>query len=262
MTVKISGSVNTGFTTGGLFDRARFEKLLEAHGLNVKWEKAIICPFRKGPSPRDHDINCRQCNEGFIYYDAVTTRMLVQSLGLSENYYAYGRFDTGRATITALPEFKVSFWDRVTLTDSRVRYTELVYRQPSTLRDKPRHPPLEVTYVVWANRDGTQTTYTEGVEFTIDTATGELVWAGATRPDDGTVYAVSYYHRPEYIVIDLVHHIRDMREPDGTTIKEYPVQVIGQFHYNGDDESRDAVHEDLRARNPFPDSSKAGWPSD
>src|ERR1700748_2639641 len=95
------------------FDRDVFTQMIEGpHGYNVLWEKGQYCPFLKGPSPRDHDINCKICINGFVYFDAVKTKMLLVSMGLSQQYYAYGRFDTGRVYITALPEMKISFWDR------------------------------------------------------------------------------------------------------------------------------------------------------
>jgi hypothetical protein len=252
MPVNVTGTATAFAGGGGVFKRERFIKLLEERGVDVLWEKAIVCPYRKGPSPQDHDINCTACANGYLYFAEESTRMLVHSLSVSENYYAFGRQDLGKATITALPEFKMSFWDRISLLDSRMRYTELVLRQVGGLIDRPKYRPLEVEHLVWVDpRTNTARTFAEGDDFLIN-SDGELRWLSTTRPDAGTPYAISYFHRPQYIVLDMLHHVRDVRDPDDV-VREYPVQALAQLDFNVRNDSDDNIpNEDVRQANPFP----------
>ena len=232
------------------FNREKFAELLRAQGYPVIWEKAVHCPFRRGPNPRDHDINCPSCDgSGFVYYDAVPTRMLFQSIKLSENYYAYGRHDSGTSMVTALPGHHVSFWDRLTLVEAETRFTELVYRDPNVLSDRLKFNPTRVDHVIWADRAGKSQVLTN---FEVSTDLG-LVWLGTQRPDDRDYYSVSYFHRPEYKVIDLVHQIRQAQGVDDLgdkTSQDYPVQVIAQMSFAVRNEGEDAPDADRR-QNPF-----------
>lgn len=233
------------------FNRKKFEQMIKgSHGYNVCWEKAQYCPFIKGPSPRDHDINCKVCMNGFIYFDPKPTQMLVMSATISQQYFAYGRFDTGKVNITAYPEFRVSFWDRITLCDSRVRFTELVVRQRSSLLDKLKFIPLCVERLVWADvfTDATLKVATQGTDFTIATG-GEIQWLTTNRPSADTVYSIVYHYRPQYVVLDLPHMLRDQKTP--TKQSEFPISAVAQLAGFIREEGRDESNESDVA-NPFP----------
>jgi len=235
------------------FDRDKFTQLIKVHGYNVIWETAQYCPFIKGPSPRAHDINCRVCHSGFIYFNPVVTQMLITSLGLSSQYFAYGRFDSGKAQITAYPEFKVSFWDRVTLVNARARHTESILRQRSSLTDRPKFNILSVERIIWAVGDQEFAT-ANAEDFTVNTLTGELVWLTAHRPDADTYFSIVYYYRPVYIVQDTSHHVRDQLIPSLENVPapfEFPVQVIAQLDAFTRNEGLDVPSEG-DVKNPFP----------
>lgn len=235
--------------------------MLKNKGYDVRWEKALYCPYRAGPSPQDHDITCTQCNNGFIYFDPIETRMMCQSITLDENYYAYGRYDTGKQMITAYPEHKLNFWDRITAIESIAEFKQLLLRQPGTsLRDRPKYDALEVVMLQWVDRTRALKTFTAPTDFDVDSVTGEIVWKGANRPDDNSYYTVLYKYHPQYLVIDLPHHIRDSRvlSPTGEDKQwEFPVQAVAQLSYMIRDENRDPRSEDNR-KNPFP-SHEGRW---
>lgn len=243
-------------------DRDKFTQLIKVHGYNVVWERATMCPFLKGPSPKDHDMACKQCKNGFQYYKPTETRMHIQSLGLAQQYYAYGHFDSGKAQITAYPEMKVSFWDRITLVDSRSRHTDRVMRQRDTLRDRPKFDPLTVDDLRWATTDVDFKTATQDVDFTIDAVTGEIVWLTTNRPNADQWYSVVYFFRPQYIILDTAHHIRDQQIalPNSSCDQswEFPVQVIGQMDRFIREEGRDPSNESDVA-NPFPTQGATRW---
>jgi hypothetical protein len=242
------------------FDRDKFTQLIKVHGYDVIWEKNMYCPFLKGPNPKSHDINCRVCSQGFVYFSPVETRMKISGLNLAQQYYAYGRFDSGRAQITAYPEYKVSFWDRITLVNSRVRFSELVKRQRSTLRDRPRFNPLTIERLAWPATESTLAYAEQDVGFTVDSVTGELVWEeDQPRPGADTFYSMVYYFRPAYLVLDLPNQVRDANVSANLIENrqiEFPVQAVGQLVQFIRDESKDPRDESDDS-NPFPATESA-----
>jgi hypothetical protein len=235
------------------FDRDKFTRLLLDKGYEVTWSKAQFCPNRSGPSPRDHDINCTICDSsGFLYFDPIDTRMLMTSLAVNEQYYAFGRFDSGKHNVTALPEFKLSFWDKLEMTKSVGRFTQLLMRQPGTMQDVAKYEALELVNVTWVN-ESTEAVETAliGVEVTI--VDGEIVWTDDTRrPNDRQLYSVAYTYRPQYIITDLPHHVRDtyVSVSDKDSHVEMPVSAIAELNFLIRDEGEDKVGEDNR-HNPF-----------
>lgn len=244
------------------FDRDLFTQLIKSHGYDVVWEKATLCPFLKGTDPKAHDLNCTMCHNGFMYYGALPTRMHFQSLNIQQQYFAYGHFDSGRAQISAYPEFKMSFWDRITLSTSRGRHTDRVIRLRGTNRDRPKFNPIAIDDLRWAVNSTQFKTATQNVDFTVDPVTGEIVWLTNNRPDADQWYSTVYYFHPQYIVLDVPHHIRDQPELtlDGTTDKQYefPVQVVAQIDQFIRDEGRDPSNENSVV-NPFPAQGKTRW---
>lgn len=270
MSVRRGGSVIVGGSSGGALgqtssspnvrhdvtgfnvplDRDKFTQLITVHGYKVLWERASYCPYFRGPSPRDHDINCDRCLNGFMYYEPTLTTMHVQSLSISQQYYAYGHFASGKAQITAYPEYKVSFFDRITLCESRLRTSELVTRQRDTTTDLLKSAPVGVERVTWVDSDNALQVATS-----VDYSPSEngITWQTAHRPNADTTYTIVYYARPVYIVLDAPHHVRDEAVIDSSGERqsfEFPVQVTGQLERFARDEGLDPNNENF-VTNPF-----------
>lgn len=237
-----------GMDEGVPFDRVKFEKLVQVKGYDVTWEKGLKCPFLKGPNPLDHSVTCKVCTYGWVYIDAKQTRMIATSLTLPQQFYAFGRFSAGRVQFTAFPEFKVSFFDRITLHNSRTRYQEYVLRNRSSTKDRTTFNPLCFEAIAWATSD---TAYDVAIEGDyIITESGEIEWVTSHRPPPNTHYSVIYYHRPMYIVLDLTHQVRDLNTRGGKQ-EEFPVQVVAQLDQFLREEGKDPSDESDRT-NPFP----------
>ncbi len=234
---------------------AKFLAAIKTKGYKVTWEKAMFCPNRAGTDPKDHNIACTLCDgSGFLYYDSVDTIMLMTSVTVSEQYYAFGRFDTGRKNVTASPECRLSFWDKLTLRESVGRFTELLFRQPDTMNDKAKYSVLDLVNVSWVDRAGDVAEAVLGFDVSIDADTGALVWASDdNRPDDRSYYSVSYEYHPEYVVTDLPHHIRDTQilgSAEEGAHQTFPVQAVAQLNFLTRDQGEDSVGSDNR-HNPF-----------
>lgn len=244
------------------FDRDKFTRAIHAKGYDVIWEKAQYCPDLRGPSPHSHDITCETCKNGFLYFDPIQTRMLMTGLTLPQQFYAYGRFTQGKVSVTAMPEFKVSYWDRITVCDARLRAQEHVRRQVGTMSDRLQYAPISAVRLSWKSPTVVKQAI-EGVDFDCDCTEGTLVWKTDNRPDNGQFYSIVYYHQPSYIVLDNPHAIRDQHVPrlDQRIEKsyEFPVQVIAQLDTfirdNGTGHSDEG-----NSKNPFPPKGSSDWP--
>jgi hypothetical protein len=242
-------------------ERDAFAKFIVEHGYQVQWEKATFCPNapNTGLGPRDHDINCSICNgSGFLYFDPPTTPevdlrltyMLMQGIRLDQSYHAYGRWDVGTQMVTAMPEFTIDYFDRLTLCNGIARFRERVTRQPGTTTDKLRYAPLTIDHVCWVDRTGALKTFTANSDFTINVDEDSIEWIlTAGLPDDMDRYSVVYTYRPRYIVQDLVHQHRDQAVDGGKRVA-FPVQAIARLDFLIRDIGNDAPA--TREEDPFP----------
>lgn len=231
------------------FDRDAFTRLLHDKGYAVTWEKAVPCPnvMSVGLTPRDHPATCPFCDgREFLYVSPQETRMLMQGIKLDQAFYAYGSWNMGSMMVTALPEFRLSYYDRLTLTNGVSRFAERVMRQPNATTDKLKYTPLTIEYVAWVNRSKALVEFVDGTNF--QAVDGDLEWLTGA-PDPESYYTISYTYRPRYVVLDLTHHHRE------STVKgvhyEFPVQAVAKLDFLIRNEGRDNESQ-ARDQNPFP----------
>ena len=237
------------------FDVEKFDAVIQAHGYDVKWEKAMYCPNREGPAPYSHNIGCTACgNTNFVFFDEIETRMTVQSVKVDEQYYMYGRYTTGTVEITPMSGCRLNFWDKITLLNGTARFSELLLRQPEGSRDRPKYNPIGIEAVTYIDRSGAAQFAVVGTDVTYDAVTGEVVWLNSLF-DPNKMYSISYLYRPEYIVMDMVREIREqpVRDPstDGDVQTTFPMAAVAQLSFLIRDESADKDAQGQR-QNPFP----------
>jgi hypothetical protein len=233
------------------FDRDAFTRLLDDKGYDVLWEKGVVCPNvpRDGVAPRDHDINCHVCGGfEFVFVDPIKTRMLMHSIRLDQSFYAYGRWDLGQMMVTPLPEFKLNYWDRLTLLNGTARFTEHIFRQQDTKFDLLKYPALSLDFVVATDRArGRLIKYGVGDQVQLSEDGTAVQWL-ANPPDSGQRYSVAYTYAPRYVVLNLLHHHRDSTIDDAHY--PFPVQAIAKLDFLVRDQSRDPA--EARFKDPFP----------
>lgn len=231
------------------FDRDAFTRMLADKGYSVLWERATWCPNRPAGmlKPRDHDITCSICDgTGFLYYAAETTPMLMTGMTMQQSFNAYGRWDAGQQMVTALPEKRLFYWDRLTLQNGITRFFEMTTRQPDTNEDRLKYAPLGIEHVSWVDRTKMLRVYTLDQDFEV-TATGIRWLIEKGLPDDNKTYSIAYTIRPRYVVQDLVHHHRDSTIQG--THYEFPTTAVAKLDYLTRDESKDAPQ--VQYQDPF-----------
>lgn len=230
------------------FDRKEFDKLLKDHGYEVVWEKAAFCPNRPrdAPAPYVHDPGCRFCSgNGYIYFGACDSEMVIQAAKLSQQFYAQGRWDLGSVIVTPRPGVQISWWDRITLKNGTARYSEPIIRR-SGVPDVLKYAPVAVEYVSWVNREGGLVLGSVSSNFLLND--NLLTWATESGPDAGSCYTISYRFRPRYVVQEMLHHHRE--SPDlGKKRAPFPVQAVAKLDFQIRDESLDSAGEN--PQDPF-----------
>jgi len=220
--------------------------MIQAQHPNVLWEKAALCPnvIANG----DHNPACTICLHGMLFFDPQQVSMIVQAANLQQQFYIQGQFKSGSSLITALPENAISYGDRITIINNKVRTSDVRQRMKNSLIDKPKYPILTVQLL----RTST-TTYKAGTDFDI-TKDGFIEWTKnkKRRPADGEWYTIVHTHRPVYIITDLVHQHRERRVKQGTSLDQtvvLPIQGLARLDFLVRDESKDAP--EAKYTNPF-----------
>lgn len=226
---------------GAQLDPKLILQQVETMGYNVTWKRALVCPNRI-VEKSSHDLNCTVCDgTGFLYDEGTSQKMLVSSVSLRQAYQSQGRVDLGTAMLTAKPEVPLSWWDKVTLTETTIGFTEVVLHVPGK-PDKLKYPIVDTEEKrgVWrlVRNDGTQ--YELDTDFVVG-ADGLLSWA--VEPGQ-CFFSIGYYIRPTYIVLDVNHHARTLPafgprgiaqnvNPSGASQRtvEFPVMALGKFDF-------------------------------
>lgn len=227
------------------FNRDEFTKLLDDHGYPVTWEKAMECPNRKGLHPKDHKFTCNLCdNKGFIYVSPETTKALITGIKLNESFYAYGRFDASSVMMTFLPEYQVTQWDRVTVTEGTVISQQLICRAKTGNTDLLHFDAVAIEFIYWVNRLGALTLI-PATEYSVSGHI--LTWLTTIRPDPQSFFSIRYRHKPRYVVESLPHQMRDQSTKTGRVV--FPLQALSNLDVILRDES--TQNREIEVKDPF-----------
>lgn len=256
----LAGRPPFGMYPTNRLDPVLVDSLGQQQGYRVSWEKALPCPRRLLKDGSKHDFNCPVCanSHGLIYFDLLTTytdalgraavelRMVVTSIPLHTQNMDGGVVLPGSALISMPVGVKVGYKDRITLLDSKIRVSEIVKRGGGTT-DKLKYPGIPTSADATAGLVRAQagnpvsTIYTIPDQVTIN-AQGEVQWVPGEGPAVGQYYAAMYWRRPAYIVMDILHVVRDSLKPEhgsrGTEINyDFGGQIVGQLDFMVRDES-------------------------
>lgn len=211
--------------------------LIQAQHPNVLWEKSALCPNMIDDG--SHNPKCSMCLHGILFFDAQRVSMLVQAANLQQQFFIQGQFKAGSSLITSLPDNPISYGDRITIINNKVRTSDVRKRTQNSLIDKPKYPIIDVILLRTSS-----TEYKMGTDFDV-TEEGFLKWTPSKkrRPADGEWYTIVHTHRPVYLITDLVHQHRERRVKQGTSLEQtvvLPIQGLARLDFLVRDESKDA----------------------
>ena len=213
------------------FVLSNFEQALKDHGLDVVWSKATLCPNRDPTQPGHERLSCALCDEnGWVYFDPQPIRVLAMSHALRQMFMPESRYEPGTAYVTAQAEHKLSFFDKLELTESKARFYQVVPVEGVTYRLK--YKVLEIVHII--KNDGT----TIEPKAVLVNADGSITFGDTP---DAEFLSISYTHRPVYIVQDILHYIRNRRQTEAGSdvLREFPNQAMVKLDFLVRDESAD-----------------------
>lgn len=232
-----------------------FLETLATAGQRVLWEAVSRCPCG-APGGQSGSLACNVCKgTGWeIGHHKQVIRAAVIGLRREQQpYMPLGPFEPGTVMMTMRAEHAPAIWDRLTLIDAVMRFSELAVRtagryqrlryfiarqEVKTLQNGQE--VLRVLRVIHLRRgllEEAGPVLEEGVDFDV-TADGEIDWARGdakgSAPGVGEQFSVYYVARPSFRVISYGHGVRDARRryKSSTDFPIYlPVQVMCRLEH-------------------------------
>ncbi|MFA5445250.1 MAG: hypothetical protein WC262_09805 [Bacteroidales bacterium] len=210
--------------TNPTIDPMQLIQLIESEGVMARWEMASRCPCSANTS-RDNPISdCPVCGgRGFIFHHAQDTKILIQQIGADVRWIEKPRtLEEGEVIVSARAEHCPTKYDRITLTNCRMRISAIMRRKAAraVLAGDTAYEPLNVPIIpqtiTYRDSNNVNTQYSvgvtyvrgqdadsqypgpelvEGVDFTVDydstTGEGRLNWAIGDLKNDGLGHSTS-----------------------------------------------------------------------
>ena len=195
------------------FDKDAFDAIIWQKGYKVYHDKAVKCPCKVHHS--DNLSVCRNCGgSGWVLYNRVETRMVIQSMNLDTQYKDWTEETLGTCRISAADRDRLSYMDRIIVLDGITQFSEILY--PKNYKGKcfayTTYDILEIEEA-WLFVDPNEplVLMEEGVDFEIIQNANQQNQCGALgyifqlkKYTDWKNITVSlrYKHRPSYHIID------------------------------------------------------------
>ena len=213
------------------FTFEEFEAIIQNQGYNVQWEETVMCPCRgENTSPL---LTCKNClGTGWVMLGLRQTKMIITSINTTTRYTVWSPERRGTVQVTAFNRDRLSYMDRITITDSDTIDSEILYMS-SPDADEKRYAYTVYRVNSMINVFGLSSPIsplvplTLGEDFEFSGYTFTLLNNNKTK--DMKVVSVRYRHYPQYFVIDIPHDIRssNIRDYNNTERKIHlPINAV------------------------------------
>ncbi len=255
------------------FNPEWFRQSIFQVGARVIWEQAHQCPCSRKVADLTSDMTdflvpegyvvtgeaaaeCPRCTGvGFFLTDPQEVPVIIHSMrDVAKRFARSGEYEEGTASVTFLPEHKLSLGHRLTLTKS-VHNVREARRRSALVVEALRFPIADQTLdlqtgqvtarVLWAQKATNNVSNTttdklvEGTDFTV-TVDGKIDWtlgiANGRAPVLNAYYTISYLARPRYMITDLSHAVRDtyvQNHAPAAVFSTMPIQGMARLEYLG-----------------------------
>lgn len=192
------------------FEQSDFFALIADHGYDVIFEKAQKCPCKGRNVEALSD--CKNCGgSGWFFVNPTKTRMVVQAMSLNPQFQSWGAYSADTSSITANPNDKLSYMDRVTVLRAISEHSETL--DLSMIETSPNvfvnyaytiYPILSVYYVGLFYSSNQPIRKLETTEYSIENGNkliiSESVLSGLVEP----TITIRYSHNPQYHIVEVV----------------------------------------------------------
>lgn len=207
-----------------------FRDAIIKHGYEVFLEKAIKCSCKSRNS--EYLSDCRNCGgSGWIFVNKEKTRMVVQSMSLNPKFENWGVYGAEMSSVTALPENKLSYMDKITVLGAVSEYSEVLHplalnEGDSNLYAYSIYPPIEVYFLGIFNGSGNKLIKLEnGTDFSI--THGNKITISKSLFPEGTEprFSIRYKHNPAYYIFEMVRDTMLARLNLGRTERQVEMPI-------------------------------------
>ena len=191
------------------FNKQAFDDAVYEHGYDATIERAIKCPCRIEAN-NNGLTSCINCGgSGWIFVNKRMTIVVSQSMNINTKNKTWTEEDRGTVSISARPEDRFGFMDRITILNLESIYSEVLRvkkvrgKYISSFIYKPNS--VEFLYLYVDDKEKLLP-LKRGIDYTISedliTISEETYSKG--KKDNGKVsISVRYLHNPQYHVIDI-----------------------------------------------------------
>lgn len=217
----ITRSLQTSNTPNASFRRELFTDAVIKHGYDVIFEKSLKCPCKSRNS--ESLSTCKNCGgSGWIFINPTKTKMVVQSMSLNPKFESWGMYSAEISSITALPEDKLSYMDRITVLGAITEFSEVLFpeiEQGSNFYAYTVYPIKEIFYLGFFVSDNQKLfrvnpQYISVLENRIIIDTDAFDELGSFDTENSS-FVVRYKHNPRYHIIETVRDTMEARTFQG-----------------------------------------------
>lgn len=240
------------------FKPNQFDLAIETKGYLLLWERATWCPCAPVTIQTEQpDPNCELCKgQGWTYFGAATSqnisgyeltdlqeqmrqdtggmiiRGIITSVSNQQNPVdVLSNWLAGTANLTVRAENRIGYYDKATLLDAEIVYSERIVADGTAILDT-RYPVICVNQI-----RTTDSVYKEGTEF--DISKGVVTWRDGHIPEADTYISIHYLCHPVYLVVTHPHAARltslkfktsSPKTPTGDP-RQLPIQAVIRYDF-------------------------------
>jgi hypothetical protein len=222
--------------------KSDFDAVVYQKGYDVHLDRAMKCPCRNTPDAQGLS-SCKNCGgSGWMFYNRTLTRMVVQSMNSQTKFQEWSQEKLGTARITALNETMLGYMDRVTLINTKVINSQVLFfkaHQDSKKRAMCVYPIIDMLDAfIFEGTDQPLLPAERGVDYII--AGGN--WLELTAKHDALenpTISIRYTHNPSFHIVDINRNTMTTKKlTAGVDVdKNLPVSAVARSsHYVLDEE--------------------------
>lgn len=185
-------------------DPARFDRLLEQKGVNIRIYRTMYCPNVKSIDGAEHEIDCPLCNgSGYIDLDPINGKAFVQTQDLEKMVGMEGYHDGNTVAATFQIGVELQYFTLVELCDFTEIYYQRVLRKVGSDVDALKYRACRINTVI--DRLGAR--YYQDQDFKLD-PNGNIMWLNGRKPTDEEVYSIHYERHVQFRAVRAMHSNR------------------------------------------------------
>lgn len=198
---------------GASFIPGSFDELIENHGYNATWYQSIVCECMSEGQPSPHCPYCK--GEGYRYIRKKEIKVVASSFTGNQVFKLEGISEPGSVYVTPQRDVIMAYHDKLDFFEVECRYSQVV-RVKGNRTSSSYRPINKVVFVMIGN-----IVYDENIDFVISKDKLHLEWIDKeNKPKNGAKVSILYLTSPEYMIKDMSHELRSVRERKGKVSPE------------------------------------------